>query len=511
MAEAIWTPTTLPQILDRAVRENPNGQALACGGLTLSYAQYGRAVDSLAACLAAADTRGRPVALLMPNSIEIAVATFAIHKAGAIVVALNPDYTAHELEPILADCMPSAMLCAPGCATKAMQSLPDRFSGEVLVLPEDTPSWLDSLYAQKGDAPAPPQPSDIATLQYTGGTTGRAKGVMLTHQAIAANIAQREQVLPTQFGNERVLCLMPLYHSFALAMGLHLAAFSAGCLHILPRYRPDWVVQALRQDHITRLPAGPTVFNSLLSYDDLKRADTATLRSCYSGSAPLSLSTLERWEALTGAPIFEGYGQSEAGPILTYQSENAPRKQGSVGKPLPRTGVEIVDPVSGQGPLPNGQTGEIRARGPQLMQGYLNRAAETAEALREGWLYTGDIGHLDSDGDLFIDDRKKDMVIVGGYNVYPREVDEVLMAHPTVRQAATIGVTDAYRGEVLWSFVMTIEGMDLSAEMLLAHCRASLVKYKWPVRFEFVQAIPLTSVGKIDKTALRQLAANGMM
>jgi long-chain acyl-CoA synthetase len=357
-----------------------------------------------------------------------------------------------------------------------------------------------ALQAEAQPLPELPDPASTAVIQFTGGTTGRAKGVVLSHGAIAANIAQREAVLPTNWGDERIICMMPLFHSFAAAMGLHLAVNAAGCLHILPRYRPDWVIDTIVQERITRLPAGPTVFNSLLAFDGLRRDRVVSLRSAWSGSAPLSAETLRRWEAATGVPLYEGYGQSEAGPILTYHGPGMVLKQGSVGPALADTQIEIVDVETGTRTMPVGDSGEIRARGPQLMTGYLDDAPATAAALRDGWLMTGDIGRLDADGYLFIEDRKKDMAIIGGYNVYPREVDEVMMTCPGVAEAAAVGVPDAYRGELLWAFYAG-EHVDLAGWLA-----TRLVKYKHPARIIRLDMLPKTAVGKIDKQALKRLA-----
>jgi long-chain acyl-CoA synthetase len=213
---------------------------------------------------------------------------------------------------------------------------------------------------------------------------------------------------------------------------------------------------------------------------------------------------MERWQAAVGVPIYEGYGQTEAGPVLSYNSPHAPIRIGSVGRPLAETEIEIVDLESGTKVLPANVPGEIRARGPQLMQGYRNRPEETAQALRDGWLYTGDIGELDDDGYLFIRDRKKDMAIVGGYNVYPREVEEVLLSHPAVLEAAVIGVPDSHRGELLQAFVvLRAEGFAASVDALQAHCAANLVRYKWPAWITLLDRLPKTSVNKTDKKALR--------
>jgi long-chain acyl-CoA synthetase len=486
----LWVPPTIPTMLNRAVAERPTAPALIRGDLTLNYQDYGRCVDALAQHF----EPGQTVVLLLRNSIAIAIALFAIHKAGAISAALNPDYTARELAPMVACAAPDWVIVHSDLIDRITELLPD--NAALYSVGSDQDFVADLLGEPDVKRTEQPQADAIAVLQFTGGTTGVAKGVELTQQAVAMNVAQREAVLPTEFGNERILCFMPMFHSFAAAMCVHLSAYAAGTLVILPRYRPDWVMDAIKQHQITRLPAGPTVFNGLLDYAGLERDAVSTLRSAWSGSAPLSRDTLARWDAATGVPIYEGYGQSEAGPVLTYQGPGFGNKPGSVGRALPATEIKIA------------QDGEILARGPQVMRGYRDNPAATAEALIDGWLHTGDMGRIDSDGDVFVEDRKKDMAIVGGFNVYPREIDEVLMTHPDVSLAAAVGTPDAYRGEIIIAFVVAAEGCTPSSENILAHCAANLVRYKLPASIRIVEALPLTSVGKIDKVALRTIAAS---
>ena len=487
-------PATPLAILARAVAARPGADALVAGDARLTYGDYARAVTGLAAELPG--VAGRPVAIVLRNGIAICVAGFAVQAAGGIAATLNPDYTPRELVQLLAVARPAAAIVEADLADRVRAA---GHAGPLIVADAAAPArWIAA-----GTPGLPPaDPAALAVLQFTGGSTGRPKGVLLTNAAVAANGAQRERVLPTVWGDERVVCLMPLFHSFAAAMCLHLTANAAGTLHILPRYRPDWLVEAVAAAGITRLPAGPTVFASLLGWAG-DRTPLAALRCAYSGSAPLPAATLDAWEAATGVPIYEGYGQTEAGPVLTYQGPATGRRRGTVGPPLPGTTIDIVDAADGVTPA---ATGEIRARGPQIMAGYLDDAAATAEALRDGWLYTGDIGHFDPAGHLVIDDRKKYMAIVGGYNVYPREIDEVLAACPGVVEAAAVAVPDAYRGEVIRAYVVVADGgADVAA--VAAHCAANLVRYKQPATIERLAALPRTAVGKVDKPALRALAA----
>jgi long-chain acyl-CoA synthetase len=397
---------------------------------------------------------------------------FAVLASGAQLVPLNPLYTVPELETILADADASVLITDGGFA-----------------LPGNAPPTL-GVSLQFGSRPLRlPDADSLALLQYTGGTTGKPKGVNLTHRAIATNVAQREALLPSALDRERILCVMPLFHSYGMSMGLFLAANSRGTLVIQDRYKPELLLAAIEREAITVFPGSPTLYTSLMAHPQFARTDWKSLHTCYSGAAPLAEETLKRWEAAVGAPIYEGYGQTEAGPILTFNPAHRARKPGSVGIALPQTEIRLLE-------------GEVLARGPQIMQGYRNRPQETAEALREGWLHTGDLGEFDGDGYLFIRGRKKDMVIVGGYNVYPREIEEALCAHPAVAEAAVVGGPDPYWGEVLHAYVAL--RTPVTTEALLAHCRERLARYKIPATLEILEALPRTSVNKPDKLTLKR-------
>lgn len=483
-------------MLQDALERRPDAIALKAGATTLSYRDYASSVAQLAHRLADLGAQGERVALVMGNSIDMAIAMFAIHVAGAQAVPVNPLYTAREVQYILSDAAPVA-------------TIHDLAIADLISPLQDTGTRIASGgtdFITPGDTPMPrpfPTPDDLATLQYTGGTTGYPKGVNITHRQMSVNISQREAILPTEADSESIVCVMPLFHVFAVSMCLHLACFCRGRLVIMTRYHPAELCDTLEAERISILPAGPTIFTGLLNFNGFTTTDVHTLKWCYSGSAPLPEETLKRWEDATGCFILEGYGQTEAGPVLTYNPAIGTRKPGSVGITLAQTEVQIVDLDTGAEILVPGQTGEIRARGPQVMSGYRNLPDETANTLRDGWLYTGDIGEFDDDGYLFIRDRKKDMAIVGGYNVFPREIDEVLYAHPAVAEAAAVGVPDDYFGEIIQAWVTLKPGATSTTDDLMAYCSENLAKYKVPKAIFLEDNIPKTTVGKIDKKALR--------
>ena len=491
-------PTVL-HMLAAAGDAAPERVALRCGEERLTYREYVSCVAGFAEALGG-EVRGGRVALIMPNSIDAAVATFAILAAGAQAVPLNPAYTAHELRSILADAEPSAIVC-----DAALQDLIGPLAAELGIgrtIVVDAGSRLTRWASQRLSLPAFPEAHALAILQYTGGTTGRSKGVNLTHRAVSTNVAQREALLPSG-ADEKILIVTPIYHSYAIAMGLLLAPYCHGTLSILPRYRPEDTLRTIEAHGITLFAGSPTLFVGLMAHEAFATTNFASLRLCFSGSSALRMETLRRWEAATRCTICEGYGQSEAGPVLTFNPRDGIRKQGSVGVPLPLTEVQIVDSETGTRRLAPNEPGEIRARGPQIMSGYRNRPEETAAALRDGWLHTGDIGAIDEDGYLFILDRKKDMAIVGGFNVYPREIEEALCAHPAVEEAAVIGVPDNYRGEALIGYVVLRQPDASESGALTNYLAERLTRYKIPRDIRICAALPKTTVGKIDKVALK--------
>ncbi len=490
-------PTVL-HMLAAAGDATPDRIALRCTDEQLTYREYLSCVASFAEELGSGVGGGR-VALIMANSMDAAIATYGTLAAHAQVVPLNPAYTAHELRSILSDAAPAAIVC--DAALDVVRPLADEL-GIDRIISVNAAGRLTRWAAEGRLLQSFPEPQSLAILQYTGGTTGRSKGVNLTHAAVAANVSQREALLPSG-AHERILIVTPIYHSYAIAMGLLLAPYCSGTLSILPRYRPDDTLRTIEAHGVSLFAGSPTLFVGLMAHENFAATNFSSLNLCFSGASALPGETMRRWEAATNCKICEGYGQSEAGPVLTFNPREGMRKHGSVGVAAPMTDIEIVDLDSGMIPPATNEPGEIRARGPQIMAGYRNRPEETAAALRDGWLYTGDIGSLDADGYLFIRDRKKDMAIVGGFNVYPREIEEVLCSHPAVVEAAVIGVPDSYRGEALVAYVVPREPAAIAAETLARYLAKHLTRYKLPRDIQICAHLPKTTVGKIDKVALK--------
>jgi len=485
--------------------------ALVCGDERVDYAGYLGAVAAFARELRELGAAGERVATLIGNSIDGCIAALACLAAGAQQAPLNALLTPHELAPILADAEPLVFVVQAALADAALPVARQVGIEHIIVVGEGARRLAVRPQGDVAWPPLPPLPhaDALALLQYTGGTTGRAKGVELTHRAIAVNVAQREALVPTRAG-DRILCITPVAHAYGMAMGLLLALNAQGTLVIVPRYQPEVVLDLVARERISVFLGSPTIFVGLLAQPQSAGTDWSHLHTCISGASALAAATLERWRALVGAPVLEGYGMTEAGPVIAFNSAGGAVKPGTVGCAVPGTEIEIVDVESGELVLARGERGEIRVRGPQLMRGYRGRPDEMAAALRDGWLYTGDIGWLDDDGCLAICDRKKDMAKVGGYNVYPREVEEVLFAHPDVVDAAVFGVPDAYRGEALRACVVPRQGAGTNmgsggdAEALRAFCAERLSRYKVPADFRFMAALPKTAANKTDKAALRR-------
>jgi long-chain acyl-CoA synthetase len=500
-------PSLVHMLID-AAEKGPRQEALVCEGERLNYRAYLNCAIGFHNELCEYDIVNERVVLVMGNSINICIAMFAAHMARAQIVPMNPMYTENELRPMLIDAEAKVILydgINKDCVEKLANEL--NIPHQIYLDREDGKTLTH--WAEEEDLACPaslPDKDELAMLQFTGGTTGRSKGANLSHAAIAGNIRQAMVMQSPELDRERTLCVMPLFHCYAWSVCLYNMVNCRGCMVILPRYQPDVVLNTFADEKISIFAGSPTLFTGLISYEGFEKADFSSLKLSNSGSAPLPVELLEKWEAITGTPIMEGYGQTEASPVISFNSKDRIRKIGSVGLALPDTIIQIVSLDSGEEVLPTNEKGEIRLQGPQVMSGYRNRPEETAEALRNGWLYTGDIGYLDEDDYLFITARKKEMILVSGFNVFPREIEELLFLHPSIKEAAVVGKPDEYRGELPVAFCVGIDSSTISCDELSKYCKTNLAKYKVPNEFRVVDALPKTAVGKVDKVRLAEMA-----
>jgi len=443
---------------------------------------------------------GDRVVVLMPNCPEVLAAYTGILKAGAVIVPivflLSPD----EVRHILADSAAKVVITAPELASKV-----EGWRGPVIAVGGEgggARAW-DDWIAREPDAFATIQRADgeLAVILYTSGTTGKSKGVALSHANLASNARAAASIY--ELDRERWnLGVLPLSHSYGLVT-LN-AGNILGTKSVLLRwFNPDAVLDAITRFRVQAMAGVPTMYVYLLNHAGADRFDTSSMRSWGSGAAPLPLEIVEPFEKKFGGRLVEGYGLTEASPVVTSTRLSAPRKPGSVGQPLPGVEVSILD--DDDRALPVGDTGEIGVRGPNVMLGYYGLPDETARTLRNGWLHTGDVGRLDADGFLYVVERKKDLIIRGGFNVYPREVEEVLYAHPAVAEAAVVGMRDPLMGEEVCAFVALKAGATADAEALIDFCRSRLAKYKCPREMRFLPSLPKNPVGKILRKELRAL------
>lgn len=524
------------EYLERAARLQPGRDAVRFQGKATKYRDIERQAKNIAAGLRDHGIQpGDRVAIMLPNMPQTVAAYFGVLMAGAVCVMINPLYMETEITHQLgdADCKAMVVLDHLWPRIQALRSklpvkkyfvasiadalrfpigllyrLKAKREGRSLGAPYDGESVFPWKELTRHRKPVPHGLSDpkqnLALIQYTGGTTGLPKGVAITHFNLAANLQQCHAILYSiGKGHEKFLTVMPFFHVYGLTTCLNLGVSVEGTIIAVPRYDPAGLVDIIEKERPTIFPGAPTIYNGLLHVPNIGERDFSSIRFLISGSAPLSLETMRRFKALTNAAIIEGYGLTETSPVTHLNPLKGVSKLGSIGLPFPDTDAVVMDMHTGRGPLPPRQEGELAIRGPQVAMGYWNRPEETAQTFRDGWLFTGDIGYMDEEGYFFITDRKKDMVLVGGYNVYPREVDEVLFGHPGVKEAATVGVPHKTHGEVLKAYVVPKDGVQLTKSDIVGFCREKLASYKVPRRVEFLNELPKTAVGKVKKNELR--------
>ncbi|PJW13681.1 MULTISPECIES: long-chain fatty acid--CoA ligase [unclassified Geobacillus] len=513
---------TVCDVLQERAGEFGSQPALTFYDKTITYAELAAAVNRFASSLQARGVqKGDRVAIMLPNCPQYVIAYYGILQAGAIVTQVNPMLVERELAYLLKDSGAKMIviyeplyprLAAVRGETAVEQAVTVSLGAPPSVaLAEGDVTFDKFLAAGSGVVrPVPIEPMhDVAVLQYTGGTTGRSKGAMLTHRNIFVNVLQCAEFFKGTFelGKERYLTVIPLFHVFAMTSGMNLAIYQGAENILLPRFELKEVLETIRDKQPTVFPGVPTMYVAITNTPGVEQYGISSIKTCNSGSAPMPLELMRDFESKTGAVVLEGYGLSEASPVTHCNPPFAARKPGTVGIGMPLTEYKVVDVATGTQELPPGEVGELIIRGPQVMKGYWNMPEETAVALRDGWLYTGDLASIDEEGYVTIVDRKKDLIIAGGYNIYPREIEEVLYEHPAVREAAAVGVPDPYRGETVKAIIVLKDGMQASEEEILAHCRKNLAAYKVPRIVEFRAELPKTNVGKILRRALREEAS----
>lgn len=461
--------------------------------------------------------RGDRVALFLPNCPELIVGYYGTWLAGAAVVPCNPMYHASELSYQIGDADVGAVITSPELAATAAPVAAQRgvrliVTGEPSATTAHGGLPFAELLARGRGAQPRPQVSprdDLAVLLYTGGTTGVSKGAMLTHFNIVANTVQFATWYAFEEGAERCIAALPLFHSGGFSGAMNVPLHSAATVLLMRRFTPLTVVRAVARYRATRFFGVPTMYIGVLNDAACRGYDLSSLRACRTNAAPLPVSVKHAFDALVGHEVLvEGYGLSETSP-LTHANPTRAARPGSIGIPLPDTDAMVLDLTTGEA-LPPGVEGELAVRGPQVMRAYWNKPAETAAVLSaDGWLRTGDIARMDADGYFCIVDRKKDLINTAGFKVWPREIEEVLYAHPAVKMAAVVGVPDAYRGEAVKAFVVPRDGVAPSAAELIAYCRERLAAYKCPRAVELRDALPTSGAGKVLRRLLRDGATAG--
>ncbi|RSK24450.1 long-chain-fatty-acid--CoA ligase [Bhargavaea beijingensis] len=522
--------------LTRSASKFPEKTAIHFLGRQVSYLElyesalkFGNYLKSLGI------SKGDRVAIMLPNCPQNVIAFYGILYAGGVVVQTNPLYTEKELAYQMNDSGARAILTLDILFPRVSKVIGETALENVIVtgIKDYLPFPKNVLYpfVQKREygmtvkvehrgrnhlftevmkrKQAEPietldiQQEDLALLQYTGGTTGAPKGVMLSHRNLIANTEMcAAWMYRCEPGEEVVLGILPFFHVYGMTTVLVLSVSQGNKMVLVPKFDPETVLKLIDKQSPTLFPGAPTIYIGLLNHPDIGNYDLSSIKACLSGSAPLPVDIQMQFEKITKGKLVEGYGLSESSPV-THSNLiwDGKRKKGSVGLPWPDTEAAIFRTGTTE-LVEQGEVGEIAVRGPQVMKGYWNRPEETAATIKDGWLLTGDLGYMDEDGYFYVVDRKKDMIIASGYNVYPREIEEVLYEHPAVAECIVAGVPDPYRGETVKAYIVRKQGTDLTEQELNEHCRKSLAAYKVPKLYEFRDELPKTAVGKILRRSL---------
>lgn len=527
----------LHRLLEDTARTLPQQTATVFFGARLSYAQLNAQANRLATALRNLGLeKGDRVALLLPNCPQFVIAYYAVLKAGGVVVPTNPTYKPREIEYQLKDAGARIVITLNMFVPGILEVRESIGLKHIIVteIKEYLPPVLSLLYPIKERrektavhvAPAPgilfwPElmrattmplppvtvsPDDLALLQYTGGTTGVSKGAMLTHRNLVANAIQCRHWLHDMKtdGSEISLGVIPFFHVYGMTTSMNLSIYVGATMVLLPRFQVKDVLKTIQKYRPTQFPGVPTMYIAISNDPEVSKYNLRSINACISGAAPLPVEVAQTFERITGGHLVEGYGLTEASPVTHCNPMHGERIIGSIGVPYPDVDAKVVD-MDTHADLPQGEVGELAVRAPQVMRGYWNRPDDTAAVLSpDGWLFTGDIGRMDDEGYFYIVDRKKDLIIAGGFNIYPRDVEEVLYEHPKVQEAVVCGVPDPYRGETVKAFIVLKPGEMSTAEEIIAFCKERLANYKVPRQVEFREALPKSIIGKHIRRILRE-------
>ncbi|BAQ11676.1 AMP-dependent synthetase and ligase [Bacillus sp. OxB-1] len=522
--------------LTRAGTKYPDKVAIHFLGKEITYKEFYESSLKFANYLKTLGVeKGDRVAIMLPNCPQSAIAYFGILYAGGIVVQTNPLYTERELEYQMKDSGAKAIISLDILFPRISKIRKNTQLEHVVItgIKDYLPfpknliypfiqkkehgvqvkvehRGMNHLFTEIMKSAQPEKISypfdydeDVALLQYTGGTTGPPKGVMLTHANLTSNVRMCDEWLyDCEEGKEVVMGIIPFFHVYGMTTVLVLTVMLSNKMVLIPKFDFESALKAIDKQKPTLFPGAPTIYIGLLNHPDIAKYDLSSIRACISGSAALPIEVQEKFERITGGKLVEGYGLTETSPVTHANFVWAKnRVKGSIGVPWPDTDAIILGPESTE-PLPNGEIGEIAIKGPQVMKGYWNRPEDTEQTFRDGWLLTGDLGYMDDEGNFYVVDRKKDMIIASGFNIYPREIEEVLYEHQDVQECVIAGVPDPYRGETVKAYIVLKEGSSVTEKELDDYCRANLAAFKVPRIYEFRDELPKTAVGKILRRVL---------
>lgn len=523
------------EYLTKAYEDFPQKTAIHFLGRELSYEELYQSAMKMANYLQKLGIqKGDRVSIMLPNCPQAVISFYGILYAGGVVVMTNPLFTEREISYQMKDSGAKAIIALDILFPRINKVIKETELENVIVtgikdylaFPKNLVypfiqkkqygmtvkvehRGINHLFTEimKTASPEIAKPpfdfeKDLALLQYTGGTTGSPKGVMLTHRNLISNATMCDAWLyKSTRGEETIMGIIPLFHVYGLTTVLILSVMQGNKMVLLPKFDPEQALKTINKQKPTLFPGAPTLYIGLLNHPDIQKYDLSSIEACLSGSAPLPTEVQEKFERITGGKLVEGYGLTETSPVSHSNLVWGDRTKGSIGMPYPDTDCEIFLPGTTDA-VPNGQIGEIAIKGPQVMKGYWNRPDATAATIVDGWLLTGDLGYMNDEGQFFIVDRKKDMIIAGGFNIYPREIEEVLYEHEAIQECVVAGIPDPYRGETVKAYIVLKEGYTVTEEQLDKHCREHLAAFKVPRIYEFRKELPKTAVGKILRRSL---------